>query len=215
MNGKGEMSARAAGLVACTTCGKLHRMSEPSSGHRHQCARCGSALHSRKPHSLQRTWALLLTGILLYLPANIYPIMITRSLGRPEENTIIGGIISLWDSGAYGIAGVIFVASVVIPILKFLVIGYLLMSIHGKSRLARRQKTRLYHLTEFIGPWSMVDVFVVALLVALVDMEGIASVKPDIAATAFAAMVGITMLSAMAFDPRLLWDNKWDNEEEA
>nr|VFK41266.1 MAG: Paraquat-inducible protein A [Candidatus Kentron sp. SD]VFK46988.1 MAG: Paraquat-inducible protein A [Candidatus Kentron sp. SD]VFK79946.1 MAG: Paraquat-inducible protein A [Candidatus Kentron sp. SD] len=209
MNDRGEISARAAGLVACATCGKLHRMPrEQSIRHRLRCARCGGALHSRKPHGIQRAWALLLTGMLLYLPANIYPIMVTRNLGRSGENTIISGIIALWNSGAHGIAGVIFVASVVIPITKSFVILYLLLNARGQSPLSRGQRARLYRLTEFIGPWSMVDVFVVAILVALVDMGGIASVMPGIAAAAFAAMVGITMLAAMAFDPRLLWDNE-------
>lgn len=205
------MSARAAGLVACATCGKLHRAPrEEPVGARLRCARCGGALHSRKPNSLQRTWALLLTGIMLYLPANIYPIMITRSLGRPEENTIISGIISLWSSGAHGVAGIIFAASVVIPIMKFFVILYLLISVRARSVPGRGQGARLYRLTEFIGPWSMVDVFVVGLLAALLDMGDVASVKPGVAAAAFAAMVVFTMLAAMAFDPRLLWDERHD-----
>ncbi|MBT8420409.1 MAG: paraquat-inducible protein A [Gammaproteobacteria bacterium] len=203
------MSARAAGFVACTICGKLHRILQNQLDIRYvRCVQCGAKLHSRKPHSLQRTWALLLTGILLYVPANIYPIMITRDLGRPEENTIISGIIALWNLDAYLVAGVIFVASVVVPIMKFLVILYLLLSVHRKSPLARKQKVRLYHITEFIGPWSMVDIFVMALLVALVNMGGIASVEPGMAAVAFAAMVGVTMLAIMVFDPRLLWDNE-------
>jgi len=202
------LTAREAGLVSCTLCGKLHRLPDPRTAAR--CERCGSRLHSRKPGSLQRTWALLLTGMLLYIPANIYPIMLTQSLGRVEENTIIGGIITLWHMKSYFVAGVVFVASVVVPILKFLVILYLLFSIQRRSRLALNQKVVLYHVTEIIGPWSMVDVFVVALLVALIKMGGIASVYPGIAAMAFAAMVGTTMLAATSFDPRLLWDDHRD-----
>lgn len=171
------------------------------------CVRCGSRIHSRKPGSLQRTWALLITGLLLYLPANIYPIMFTESFGRPDENTIIQGIVVLWAHQSYLVASVVFAASVVVPILKFVVIGYLLFSVQRRTSLARREKVRLYHITEFIGPWSMVDVFVVALLVALIQMGGIATVRPGVAAIAFASMVAVTMLSAMAFDPRLLWDN--------
>ena len=204
MTPEGELSARDAGLVACSTCGKLHKRT--SAGTAAWCVRCGSRLHSRKPYSLQRTWALLITGILLYIPANIYPIMVTQSFGRPEENTIIGGIIALWHHESYMVAGVVFAASIVVPVLKFAVILYLLASVHRRSRLALSQKVKLYHVTEFIGPWSMVDVFVVALLVALIKMGGVASVTPGIAAVAFAAMVGVTMLAASAFDPRLLWD---------
>jgi len=204
MTSDAELSARSAGLVACVTCGKVHQ--RPPPGEAGWCVRCGSRLHSRKPASIQRTWALLITGALLYIPANIYPIMVTQSLGRPEENTIIGGIIVLWHHGSYLIASVVFAASVVVPVLKFAVILYLLSSVHRRSRLALSQKVKLYHLTEFIGPWSMVDVFVVALLVALIKMGGVASITPGVAAIAFAAMVGITMVAASSFDPRLLWD---------
>ena len=197
------LTAREAGLVACETCGKVHQAprQEPAF-----CLRCGSRLHSRKPASIERTWALLVTGIVLYLPANLYPIMQTESLGRPEDSTIIGGVILLWQHGSYMISGVVFIASVLIPILKFFVIAYLLLSVQRRSTLARRQKLRLYHVTEFIGPWSMIDVFVVALLVALVQMGGIASVRPGVAALAFATMVAATMLAALSFDQRLLWD---------
>jgi paraquat-inducible protein A len=197
------MTAREAGLVACETCGKVHKAprQEPAF-----CLRCGSRLHSRKPASIERTWALLLTGIVLYLPANLYPIMQTESLGRPEDSTIIGGVILLWHHGSYMISSVVFIASVLIPILKFFVIAYLLLSVQRRSTLARRQKLRLFHVTEFIGPWSMIDVFVVALLVALVQMGGIASVRPGVAALAFATMVAATMLAALSFDQRLLWD---------
>jgi len=210
MDTEPKISARAAGLITCTTCGKIHRLPQGPAPVR--CARCGCRLHSRKPHSIQRAWALLVTGIILYIPANIYPIMITRTLGRPEENTIITGILVLWDSGSYLVAGVVFLASIVVPLLKFFFIVYLLLSINHMSSLARKQKVCLYHITKFIGPWSMVDVFVVALLVALVKMGGIASVKPGIAAIAFAAMVGVTMLAATAFDTRLLWDNERDRQ---
>jgi len=201
-----ELTARQAGLVTCTTCGKLHRAAGDAAAV--YCRRCGGRLHSRRPHSLQRAWAFLITGLLLYFPANLFPIMVTESFGRPEQNTIFSGIVFLWAHGSYFVATVIFLASVVVPIAKFLVIFYLLGSVHRRSRLALKEKVHLYRLTEIIGPWSMVDVFVVALLVALVKMGGIASVRPGVAATAFAAMVAMTMLSAMSFDPRTLWDDE-------
>ena len=201
-----DVTARSAGLVACHLCGKVHRA--PASGHDAWCVRCGSRLHSRKPGSLQRTWAFLLTGILLYLPANIYPIMTTETLGRPDDNTIIQGVVVLWHHGSWFIAVVVFAASVVVPILKFLVLLYLLSSVQRRGVMSRRDRLRLFYVTEVIGPWSMIDVFVVALLVALVQMGGIASVRPGIAAFAFAGMVAATMLAASAFDPRLLWDSE-------
>lgn len=201
----GDITARSLGLVACPVCGKVHRA--PPAGLAGSCVRCGSRLHSRKPASLQRTWALLLTGILLYFPANIFPIMTTEMLGRPEDNTIIQGVVVLWHHRSYFIAVVVFIASVMVPVLKFLVLFYLLASVKRRSGTSRRDKLRLFHVTEIIGPWSMVDVFVVALLVALIQMGGIASVRPGIAAFAFAGMVAVTMLAAAAFDPRLLWDD--------
>ncbi|VFM95551.1 MAG: paraquat-inducible protein A [Candidatus Kentron sp. G] len=210
MNDPMGISARDAGFVACTTCGKLHRNRFALTARR--CVRCASRLHSRKPRSVQRAWALLSTGILLYIPANVYPIMFTWNLGRLQENTIISGILSLWNACSYLVATVIFVASMVIPVMKFVVIAYLLRGVRRKSRLTAGQKARLYRITELIGPWSMVDIFVVALLVALVKMGAIAFVKPGVAAIAFAAMVVATMLAAVAFDPRLLWDNERDEQ---
>lgn len=201
-----NITARNAGLVACRICGKVHRA--PRAGETARCVRCGSRLQSRKPASLQRTWAFLLTGILLYLPANLYPIMTTETLGRPEDNTIIQGVVVLWQHQSYFISIVVFAASIIVPVLKFLVLSYLLFSVQRRSGMARRDKLKLFHVTELIGPWSMIDVFVVALLVALVQMGGIASVQPGIAAFAFAGMVATTMLAASAFDPRLLWDER-------
>jgi paraquat-inducible protein A len=201
----GDVTARSLGLVACRICGKVHR--SPPAGLTGSCVRCGSRLHSRKPASLQRTWALLLTGILLYVPANIYPIMTTEMLGRPEDNTIIQGVVVLWHHRSYFIAVVVFIASVMVPVLKFLVLSYLLASVERGAGMTRRDKLALFHVTEIIGPWSMVDVFVVALLVALIQMGGIATVRPGVAAFAFAGMVAVTMLAASAFDPRLLWDD--------
>lgn len=174
----------------------------------HRCPRCQSALHARKPHSLQRTLALLFTAIVLYIPANILPIMITESLGQQTYSTILGGVVLLWNMGSYPVALVIFIASVLVPMVKMLAIGWLCWSIHTHRPHHRRGRTRLYRLTEFIGRWSMVDVFVVAILVALIRMGKLMSVYPGSAALAFAGVVVLTMLSAMSFDPRLLWDNE-------
>ncbi len=197
----GALTARNTGLVACHVCGKLQPWVAGS-----ECSRCGSMLHQRKPESLQRSWAFLISALLLYLPANLYPIMTTTTLGMPENSTIIGGVILLWQHGSYPVAAVVFIASVMIPIIKFLVIGSLLLLVrHGHSGKLG-QHTRLFRFIEYIGPWSMIDVFVVILLVALIQFGGIASVYPGPAAVAFAGMVIATMLSALFFDTRLLWD---------
>ena len=200
--GKTEaLTARNAGLVACHVCSKLQPWVAGS-----ECTRCGSTLHQRKPESLQRSWAFLISALLLYFPANLYPIMTTTSLGVPENSTIIGGVILLWQYGSYPVAAVVFIASVMIPIIKFLVIGSLLVLVKHGHPVKLAQQTRLFRFIEYIGPWSMIDVFVVILLVALIQFGGIASVYPGPAAAAFAAMVIATMFSALFFDTRLLWD---------
>ncbi|WP_188027627.1 PqiA/YebS family transporter subunit [Tolumonas osonensis] len=174
----------------------------------HRCPRCHSVLHARKPHSLQWTLALLFTAAILYIPANVLPIMITESLGQQTYSTILGGVVLLWEMGSYPVALVIFIASILVPIVKMLAIAWLCWSVYAGRIHHRRGRTRLYRLTEFIGRWSMVDVFVVAVLVALIRMGKLMSVYPGSAALAFAGVVILTMLSAMSFDPRLLWDNE-------
>ena len=188
-------------LAVCHVCCKL------ASADAHHCPRCGASLHLRKPHSLQQTMALLLTASILYIPANVYPIMITDQLGAsPEESTILGGVILLIELGSAPIAAVIFVASVMVPLGKLIALYYLVWSV-GRGDLARpRQRTTLYRITEFIGKWSMVDVFVVAILVSLVHLAGVLVIRPGIAALSFAGVVIVTMLAAESFDPRLIWD---------
>ena len=197
------LTALQAGLASCHVCGKLQAY---AAGRR--CQRCGSRLYQRKPFSKQRSWAFLLTGLILYLPANLYPIMTTTQLGVTDENTIISGVILLWSMESYPVAVIVFVASIVIPLLKFLVIGLLLLSISSGHSGRLSQQTRLFRFIEYIGPWSMIDVFVVILLVALIQFGGIATVLPGPAAMAFAGMVVATMLAAISFDTRMLWDNE-------
>jgi paraquat-inducible protein A len=188
-----------------TLCHACHGLASTKTKH---CPRCHSVLHARKPQSLQWTLALLSTAIVLYIPANILPIMVTESLGQETYSTILGGVILLWNMGSYPVALVIFIASVLVPMVKMLAIAWLCWSVHSKRQRHRRARTRLYRLTEFIGRWSMVDVFVVAILVALIRMGKLMSVYPGSAALAFAGVVILTMLSAMHFDPRLLWDKE-------
>jgi len=194
--------------VACPACGTLTRLSVQWLETPPRCQLCYAKLHSRKPMSLQRSWAWLLAGVMAYVPANVYPIMFTTVFGRSEPNTIVGGILVLIDLESYLVALVVFVASVVVPLMKFVAIAYLLISIHSNFGHRRYDRTRLYRLTEFIGRWSMIDVFVVAILAALVQVGSVAKIEPGIGATAFGAAVIFTMLSAISLDSRLIWDRK-------
>lgn len=197
---EGLMTARDAGLVACRRCGQVQDI------HVRECPRCHATLHSRSPDSLQKVWAWLIAGIILFIPANVYPMLITNTLVNKSESTIIGGVVELVHYGSYGIAAVVFVASIVIPVGKFFVIGYLAISVQRQSKLNQHQRLHLFEAVEYIGRWSMIDVFVVAVLSALVQLDTVASINPGIAAFSFALSVVFTMLSAQYFDSRLIWD---------
>ena len=194
------LTARRAGLVACVRCGSVHAAGVA------YCRRCGGGLYSRDEKSLQRVWAWLFAGMIAYVPANIYPMLRTSTFGHIRENTIIGGAIELVDHGSYGIALIIFVASVLIPVGKFLSIAYLAVSVRSPVSIRGHGRQRLYEVVEFIGRWSMIDVFVVAILSALVQLNFVATVNPGIAAVSFALSVAFTMISAQSFDPRMIWD---------
>jgi paraquat-inducible protein A len=200
-------TAASRNLAACHTCCKL------ATAELHECPRCGSTLHLRKTNSLQRTLALLITATILYIPANIYPIMVTEALGTVEESTILGGVVLLINLGSVPVAAIIFIASVMVPTAKFLALYYLVWSVKSGSRVSGRQRTTLYQLTELIGKWSMVDVFVVAILVALVHLGGVMVIRPGIAALSFAGVVITTMIAAQSFDPRLIWDRLEDSND--
>jgi paraquat-inducible protein A len=176
------------------------------SGHGH-CRRCGEPLHLRLPHSLQRTWALLAAAIVMYIPANVYPIMTTTLLGQSNPATIIGGVIELIEKGSWPIAAVILFASIIVPVGKILALIWLSLVVRRSNELGASTRTKLYRVTEFIGRWSMVDLFVVAILVALIRAGNLMSITPGPAALAFGAVVILTMLAAMTFDPRLIWDS--------
>ncbi|EHJ91887.1 Paraquat-inducible protein A [Vreelandella boliviensis LC1] len=191
------------GLTGCPTCGLINRLSPQGRGH---CIRCHEKLHQRLPHSLQRTWALLGASAIMYIPANVYPIMTTTSLGISSPSTIIGGVVQLIQMGSWPIAAVIFIASVIVPVGKLVALIWLCLVVRRSSILNAQSRTRLYRLTEFIGRWSMVDVFVVAILVALIRAGSLMSITPGPAALAFGSVVVLTMLAAMTFDPRLIWD---------
>ncbi|MFQ1699707.1 paraquat-inducible protein A [Loktanella agnita] len=196
----GLISARQAGLVACQRCGQVHLQDAKT------CKRCDGALRSRDTESLQKVWAWLIAGIIAYIPANTYPMLLTNTLVEHTESTIIGGAIELFDHGSYGVAAIVFIASVLIPIGKFIAIIYLALSVQNRSQSDPHTRHMAYEVVEFIGRWSMIDVFVVAILSALVQLDTIATINPGIAAVSFALSVIFTMLSAQSFDSRLIWD---------
>lgn len=171
------------------------------------CPTCGSRLASRDAGSLQRVWAWWIAGLMCYIPANLYPMLETRTLFTVQSSTIVGGAIELAHHGAYGIALVIFVASVLIPIGKFLAVAYLALAVNGRGPVSGPSAQKLYHVVEYIGRWSMIDVFVVAILASLVHLGNVASVQPGPASLTFALSVIFTMLSAQSFDSRLIWDS--------
>jgi len=201
-------TAAARGLACCHVCGKVEPVANKS------CGRCGAGLHLRKPDCLQRTIALTIAAALLYLPANLLPIMTVDTLtGGDDPNTILGGVVTFWNSGSYPVAVIIFVASVVIPILKILTLFILCVAARRNRRAI--SATKVYRLTEIVGRWSMVDVFVVAILVSVVQLDSLMSIRPGPAALAFSGVVILTMLAAHTFDQRLIWDVTRPFEEES
>jgi len=195
-----------ADLVSCHTCHLLCYSPSPGD-HGLTCPRCGTHLHRRKPNSIARTWALILAAAIFYIPANVLPITIVTSLGKKQADTIISGVIYFISAGMWPIALVIFVASICVPVLKLVSLSYLSFSVQRKSVWRPVDRTKLYRLTEVVGRWSMVDVYVVTILVALVNLGALATIDAGPAAVYFCAVVIITMFAAMSFDPRFIWDN--------
>ena len=202
-------SASAMGLYACHTCALVSQPGAESETA--QCPRCGSLLQQRKPASISRTWALLITAYILIIPANLLPIMQTGSLFGSQRDTIMSGVIYLWTSGSWALALLVFFASVVVPLAKLFALSYLLLTVQRQSPHRRHQRTKLYHLLKFIGRWSMLDIYVVTLLVALVQLQSLATITAAPGALEFGAVVVIPMLASMTFDPRLIWDAKKEN----
>ena len=194
------VSARELGIVACRRCTKAWPMGTDT------CGRCGQTLQSRDPLSLQRVWAFWFMGVICYIPANIYPMLRTQTLFQVDESTIIAGAVDLAHYGNYGIAAIILFASVVIPLAKFWAVAYLAISVKNPTGVSNNRRQFQYEIVEYIGRWSMIDIFVVAILSALVQLKTLASINPGAASIFFALSVIFTMLSAQAFDSRLIWD---------
>jgi len=199
------------GLVACRTCGLvMQRMPIPSPPT--SCPRCTTLLRERLPRSAENALAWLIAGVILYIPANVLPVMYVSGVGGGEESTILGGVLSFWRAGAWDIAVLIFTASVAVPATKFLVLGMLVWTVHRGSSWARKQRTALYGLVEFIGYWSMLDVVVVALTAALLKFKALGTAEPRLGIVFFCGVVVTTMIAALSFDPRLIWDMEAGDE---
>jgi len=199
------VSAARVGLISCGTCALLSRPANAASpGH---CPRCGAALAWRRHNSVQYTWALVIAAAICYIPANVLPVLSTTAFGATESDTIMGGVIFLYASGSWPLALIVFVASVVIPLGKLLALAYLLITVQRGSIANMHDRTRIYYLVEFVGRWSMLDVFVDAFVVALVQLQPLMSVEPGLGVVFFMAVVVLTMLAAQTFDPRLIWDS--------
>lgn len=208
----------ASGLLGCESCGlvatDLHcdRTGETVQ----RCTRCGHALRAQKPFAVQRTWACVAAAAVLYVPANVLPIMVTTNALQREEHTLLGGIHELWIEGSWLLAIVVFIASIAVPVLKISVLGLLAWSVRKAPAWRRLERARLYRLIETVGHWSMLDVFVVVLLGATVRFGPLASVEPGPALLSFAAVVVLTLLATWSFDPRLIWrDGEVDPQQHA
>lgn len=198
------VTAESLGLRSCHACGLVSRPG--SAAGRALCPKCGAAVHIRKPDSVRRCWALLIAAYILYLPANLLTIMETGSLVSYRKDTIMSGVVHLWKTGSWGIATIVFIASIMVPLFKLIALTILLISVQRRSTWWPAQRARLYRLVELVGRWSMLDIYVVTLLAALVQIQSLATVRAGTGAIAFGTVVVLTMFAAMEFDPRLIWD---------
>lgn len=200
------MTAADAGLLSCHNCSLL---SKAGSGQHADliCPRCDAVLHKRKPNSIARTWALVIAAFICYIPANLLPMTVVTSLGNVQSDTIMSGVIYFMQHGEWPIGLVILIASVVVPLTKLFILIYLLISVQRKSQWRPAERTRLYRVTEAIGRWSMTDIYVVTVMVALVHLGNLATIEAGVGAIFFGAVVVLTIIAALTFDPREIWDN--------
>ena len=205
-------TAAEAGLVSCESCGLVVRPA-----HAHEagfCPRCDAELEFRRHDSIQRTWALIIAAAICYLPANILPIMISTQLGKAEEDTIISGVILLYNTGSAALAAIVLIASVIIPMAKLIALAYLLITVQRGSIKKNRDRAKLYRVVEIVGRWSMLDVFVATFIVALIQLSPLMAIMPGMGVMFFGAVVVLTMVAAETFDPRLIWDSSKGRVEE-
>jgi paraquat-inducible protein A len=198
-----SVTGRSLGLLVCTRCRATLRSIAAGA---QRCPRCDAPVHVRRPHSLSTTTALVITAALLYIPANVLPVLRTHTFFSDEDDTIMSGVISLAQSGSWPVAVLVFFASIVVPLLKLIALGEIVIAVRRNSVRNPQQRSRLFRIVEYVGRWSMLDVFAMSLLVALVQVQSLATVQVQPAALAFAGVVVLTMLAAQSFDERLLWD---------
>jgi paraquat-inducible protein A len=187
--------------LGCAGCGRVARLPDGA-----RCRRCERPVHARKPSTTQRTWALIAAAALLAIPANVLPVMTINKLGRGGPSTILGGTVELTEAGLWGLATLVFVASVLVPLFKLGALSYLLWSVRRGSRTGLMFRTRLYRVVALIGRWSMIDIFATMMLVALARFGWLGSVRPGLGASAFCGVVALTMWASKSFDPRAMWD---------
>lgn len=205
-------TARELHLLQCYRCRLVCARASAENSYLQSCERCGTRLHERKPNAIARTWALMIAALIFYIPSNVLPIFHTSALQHESSTTILGSVVTLWQAGAWDIAAIIFVASVGVPVTKFLVLALLLITVQLGNTHSRRERTKLYRLLELIGYWSMLDVFVAALLTALVQFGSLGAIEPRAGILFFGLVVILTMLATLSFDPRLIWDSQPKNE---
>ena len=204
------LTALQQGLQSCETCGLLSR--PPRNGEGGHCPRCGEELEFRRNNSLQRTWAFLIAAAICYVPANMLPVLTTSTAAGPESDTILEGVVLLWSPTGWPLSLIVLFASIMIPSAKILALAYLLTSVQRGSVTSQTQRTRLYRTVDFVGRWSMVDVFVDTFTAALVQLQPLMSVSPAPGLFFFAAVVVLTMMAVESFDPRLIWDSASETE---
>ncbi|MFA5180972.1 MAG: paraquat-inducible protein A [Syntrophales bacterium] len=200
-----EPMAMQSGLALCKHCGLLSKLMPAKETS--YCPRCGHGLAFRRKNVIQRTWALIIAAAICYIPANVLPVMTSITLIGAEEDTIIDGVILLFMTGSWHLALIVLIASVMIPMAKLFALAYLLITVQRRSIKSNRERVKLYRLVEFIGRWSMLDVFVIAFVVALVQIKPLMAAEPRAGVVFFAAVVVLTIFAAQSFDPRLIWDS--------
>ncbi|MDN3651511.1 paraquat-inducible protein A [Thalassotalea ponticola] len=210
-NSASTITAKQRGLAQCSTCHLLiayHPLTH------NVCPRCQSLVEQRTTDSIQKCWALTICSLIVAIPANTMPIMTVLYFNKGQPDTILSGIVTMVQLGMYPIAAIVFIASFIVPLAKIVGLFFLLRSLQRKSHLTTKQRTDLYHYIELLGKWSMLDVFVVALMVSLVEIGSVIEIEAGAGATAFAIMVILTMVAANSFDPRLLWDEGENQSED-
>ncbi len=193
-------------IIACKTCGLVQRREKLDPGTAAECCRCGWIIGTRKVNSLGRTAALSLAALIFYVPANIYPILRMEFYGTHSESTVWDGCVKLFQDGQWLVAVIVFLASILIPLFKLLGLFFLVVTAKFKSVRQRQERTWIYNIITVIGPWAMLDVFLLSVLVALVKLGQLATVLPGPGLLAFTAVVVLTILASASFDPKLIWD---------